>query len=230
MKLKENLSRVLESIIDAQARAGLKHTVTIVAVTKTHPPKTIEAAVNTGLYQIGENRLQEAMGKFAALPPGLRVYKRMIGHLQSNKVNKALETFDSIDSVDSVKLAKKINRRSEVLNQTTPVLLEVNTSGEPQKSGFQPDQIEVMLTCLEMEHLKAEGLMTVGPLTRDENQIRQSFATLRRIFEQLNTGRSSTTDPLTTLSMGMSGDYTLAVEEGSTMIRLGTALFGPREK
>ncbi len=230
MNLKENLARVQESILDSQTKAGLRHTVTIVAVTKTHPPSAIEAIVGAGLNQIGENRLQEAVVKFAALPPDLMVYKRMIGHLQSNKVNKALGMFNSIDSVDSIKLANKINRRSEMLNQTTPILLEVNTSGEPQKSGYRPDQLEAMLSCMEMEHLKVEGLMTVGPLTSDEGRIRESFRTLRRILEQLNIQRSSSTDPLTTLSMGMSGDFRLAVEEGSTMVRLGTVLFGPREQ
>ncbi|MFQ6611685.1 MAG: YggS family pyridoxal phosphate-dependent enzyme [Fidelibacterota bacterium] len=230
MNLKENLSDVLGSIAVAQNAAGLKNAVTIVAVTKTHSPKTIEAVADVGLTDIGENRLQEAMKKFSLLSSEIKLRKRMIGHLQSNKVSKALKVFDSLDSVDSVKLAVKINRRALENNTVFPVLLEVNTSEEPQKNGFHPNQTEEMLSCIEMSNLQINGLMTVGPLTKSEARIRESFKCLRLLLERLNSERSKSIPPLKELSMGMSNDFTVAVEEGSTMVRLGTVLFGPRER
>ena len=157
--------------------------------------------------------------------PGL--VRRFIGHLQSNKVNKCLELFDTVDSVDSVKLARRISNRAAALGKTVPVLLEVNTSGEPQKGGFDPDQEEDMLTCMKENNIQVEGLMTIGPYTQDQKAIRKSFSALRLLSQSLNAQVGGKI--LKELSMGMSGDYELAAEEGSTMVRLGTGLFGPRE-
>ena len=172
-------------------------------------------------------RIQEAVEKFQSFSDMPKLIKRFIGHLQSNKVNKCLDLFDAVDSVDSIKLARKISNRATSLGKTVPVLLEVNTSREPQKGGFNPGMVDEMLSCLNEKNIQVNGLMTVGPNTRDEDKIRQSFTDLRELSHYLNQqcGESRFKE----LSMGMSGDYELAVEEGSTIVRLGTALFGPRE-
>jgi len=156
--------------------------------------------------------------------PGLT--KRFIGHLQSNKVKKCIELFDTIDAVDSLGLAQKINIKAKTLNKTIPTLLEINTSGEPQKHGFKPDQIEEMLLCVEASNLNVTGLMTVGPRTENKEKIRTAFVDLRDLRDFLNNNNQTI---LTDLSMGMSGDYEIAAEEGSTMVRIGTALFGKRK-
>ncbi len=228
MNLTENLERVRKRILAAVNRSGSERTVKLVAVTKTHTPDVIVAAYNAGIKDIGENRIQEAENKFPKLPdlPGLT--KRMIGHLQSNKVNKALDLFETIDAVDSLKLAGKIGKRAVLLERTVPVLLEVNTSGERSKFGFDASNTDDMLACLSVKGILVEGLMTVGPLTKDVKTIRKAFIQLRRLKEELNRQRTEGVSALTELSMGMSGDFEIAVEEGSTMVRLGTALFGPR--
>ncbi len=209
-------------------RAGVHRTVTIVAVTKTHPFETILKAYQAGLTHIGENRVQEAQKKFSAGPKPPGVAYHMIGHLQSNKVKTALELFDTVDAVDSLKLAAKISHRAQKTGRTVNVLLEVNTSGEATKFGFSPKATESLLACLELPGISVKGLMTIGPLTDDRKRIRESFVQLRRLQENLNDQRPTSVPPLVDLSMGMSGDYEIAVEEGSTMVRLGTVLFGPR--
>ena len=226
----ERLSQVRENIASAQIRSGVKKDVTIVAVTKTHAPQTIIDIYNAGNTVIGENRVQEAADKFPRLPhlPGL--VKRMVGHLQSNKVNRALEIFDTIDAVDSVKLANRIARRSQAEGIEIPVLLEINTTDEPSKFGFSPDKVDEMLGCCEIAGLAVQGLMTIGPLTGGEKAVRAAFTKVRTIKEELSCQLGEKTENLSVLSMGMSGDYQIAVEEGSTMVRLGTILFGPRKE
>ncbi|SVC71508.1 uncharacterized protein METZ01_LOCUS324362 [marine metagenome] len=152
--------------------------------------------------------------------------KRFIGHLQTNKVNRCLDYFDTVDSVDSVRLAKKISDRAKHLNRTIQILLEVNTTNEEQKNGFLPEQIGEMLYCSTLSGINIEGLMTVGPLTKNEKDIRRSFGLLRKTKEDLNSKLNK--KKINELSMGMSNDFQIAVEEGSTMIRIGTALFGKR--
>jgi len=154
--------------------------------------------------------------------------KRFIGHLQSNKVNKAIDLFDTIDSVDSLKVASRIGSRCEYSQKEMSVLLEVNTSEEKTKSGFSPENIELMLACIEVSGISVKGLMTIGPRTTNENKIRKAFQSLNLLMENINDQISPDTDPLIELSMGMSNDYEIAVEEGATQVRLGTALFGPR--
>lgn len=226
----ERLSQVRDNIAAAQAYSGARHKVTIVAVTKTHDPEAIINIYNAGNTVIGENRVQEAADKFPRLPhlPGL--VKRMVGHLQSNKVNRALEIFDTIDAVDSVKLADKIASRSRRLGTDTPVLLEINTSGEQSKFGFNPEDDQALLACCSLAGIAVNGLMTVGPLGADPPEIRSAFALLRRIKEDLNQQLRAESSIIKVLSMGMSSDYQIAVEEGSTMVRLGTTLFGPRKE
>ena len=151
-----------------------------------------------------------------------KITKRFIGHLQSNKVNKCIELFDTIDSVDSIKLLKKISNSVIKHQKKISVLLEINTSGETSKRGFKPNEISEIKECLEIKNIDVNGLMTIGPNTNDKNKIRKSFQILRKIKQTIKNPK------LKELSMGMSGDYEIAVEEGSTMVRLGTALFGKR--
>jgi len=227
-RIQENLLRIQEKILEAQNKTGLNWPVTIVGVTKTHSPDTILAAIAAGMANIGENRVQEAEGKFSTIQISKTVTKHMIGHLQSNKVKKALMIFDRIDSIDSKILADRINTIAKRLNKTIPVLLEINTSGEKQKHGFDIKKNEDILSCFGLDNLKIEGLMTVGPNTREETKIRASFSSLRSLLDTLNGQLSIARQKISTLSMGMSSDYLIGVEEGSTMIRIGTALFGPR--
>ena len=174
--------------------------------------------------------MQEAEEKFSLLPnlPGLE--KRMIGHLQSNKINKAIRLFDSIDSINSLSLAEKLNVRANNRGRTVSVLLEINTSGEETKSGFDPQNEEEMLACFELSNIKIKGLMTVGPFVEDQKETRQAFSLLRELKEGTNSQISNGYPKMKELSMGMSGDFEIAMEEGSTMVRLGTALFGSRRE
>jgi pyridoxal phosphate enzyme (YggS family) len=199
--------------------------VTIVAVTKTHPASTIQTAVAHGLHDIGESRIQEAELKITALGPIARFH--LVGHLQTNKVRKAVALFDVIQSVDSFKLAEEISRRTEEAGRTIECLIEVNCSGEASKSGVSPDgALDLIRQVHGLPALQLIGLMTIGPLTDDTDQVREAFRTCRELFKR---GEDIVGDNFDTLSMGMSDDFVEAIAEGSTMIRIGSALFGPRE-
>ena len=226
MTIADNLRDIHAHIESAKTRRGTNQAVKIIAVTKTHPFSIINACYNNGIRSIGENRVQEAIKKFQKLSGVPMLIKRFIGHLQTNKVNRCLDYFDTVDSVDSVRLAKKISDRAKHLNRTIQVLLEVNTTNEEQKNGFLPEQIGEMLYCSTLSGINIEGLMTVGPLTKNEKDIRRSFGLLRKTKEDLNSKLNK--KKINELSMGMSNDFQIAVEEGSTMIRIGTALFGKR--
>jgi pyridoxal phosphate enzyme (YggS family) len=229
VNLKDNVERVKERIANAQQRSGNKAPVKIVAITKTHPASIISDVRNVGLDSIGENRIQEAEDKFLEVADILpSITKRLVGHLQSNKINKALKLFDTIDSVDSLKLASKIGNNAIFLDRTIPILLEVNTSGESAKFGFNPDNIDEILACFEIKGVALQGLMTIGPLTTDTSRIREAFITLRELQNSIKKQLTKNVDQFTELSMGMSGDFEIAVEEGATMVRLGTVLFGHR--
>ena len=226
MTIADNLRDIRAHIESAKTRRGTNQAVKIIAVTKTHPFSIINACYNNGIRSIGENRVQEAIKKFQKLSGVPMLIKRFIGHLQTNKVNRCLDYFDTVDSVDSVRLAKKISDRAKHLNKTIQILLEVNTTNEEQKNGFLPEQIGEMLYCSTLSGINIEGLMTVGPLTKNEKDIRRSFGLLRKTKEDLNSKLNK--KKINELSMGMSNDFQIAVEEGSTMIRIGTALFGKR--
>ena len=229
MNLKDNVESVRERIANAQIRSGNKAPIKIVAITKTHPASIISEVRRAGLDSIGENRIQEAENKFNEVANILpHITKRLVGHLQSNKINKALNIFDTIDSVDSLILASKIGSKAVSLNRTIPILLEVNTSGESAKFGFNPETIDEMLACFEILGIELQGLMTIGPLTLDKNRIREAFITLREIYNAIKKQLTNNVDKFTELSMGMSSDFEIAVEEGTTMVRLGTVLFGQR--
>ncbi len=222
MSLKDTIKSIRSKIESAQKRGGFSHPVQLIAVTKTHPFSLIEECYGVGITAIGENRIQEASKKFTSFDSMPHLSRRFIGHLQSNKVNKCLELFDTIDSVDSVKLIKRISNTASHQERKIHVLLEINTSGETQKHGFLPDQLNEIHECFNIPNINIEGLMTVGPLTIDKERIRNSFIQLRELKDTMNQ------PGLNELSMGMSGDYEIAAEEGSTMVRLGTALFGVR--
>ena len=148
--------------------------------------------------------------------------------LQSNKVNKCLELFDTIDSIHSLKIAKRISNRINATNKNIECLIEVNTSRDENKKGFEPKNLSEMIDCINIENLNVCGLMTLGPQSQNPRDTRTSFALLRKIMKTIN--KQTPARRLTELSMGMSGDYMVAVEEGSTMVRLGTTLYGPRKK
>jgi PLP dependent protein len=224
--LGHNLTDLRAKIADACARSGRKpDAITIVAVTKKWPASTITEAVAHGLTNIGESRIQEAEPKITALGPIARYH--LIGHLQSNKVRKAVGLFDVIQSVDSLKLAEEISRRAVELERSIECLVEVNSSGEESKSGVTPEAtLDLVRGVRRLATIRLTGLMTVGPLTDNPERIRAAFRTCQRLFEQ---GREIVSDGFDTLSMGMSDDFAEAIAEGSTMIRIGTGLFGRRE-
>ena len=168
MSLEQNLRDVLSNIKKEKERSSFKQNVQLIAVTKTHPFSLIEECYDAGITAIGENRIQEASKKFRSFDSMPHLSKRFIGHLQSNKVNKCLELFDTIDSVDSVKLLKRISNTASHQERTIHVLLEINTSGETQKHGFPPDQLNEIHECFNIPNIKIEGFMTVGPLTIDK--------------------------------------------------------------
>ncbi len=196
----------------------------IVGVTKTHGPEAVQAAVAAGLRDVGENRVQEALQKQQALPD-LSVEWHLIGSLQRNKARNAVGRFALIHSVDRMDLAAELARRSTDAGRQR-VLVQVNCSAEPQKGGVSPESLPALLEQLQtLDRLEVQGLMTMSALTDDQAEQRRSFRLLRELREAAE--RSG--HRLPELSMGMSGDYAIAVEEGATMIRLGTVLFGERE-
>ena len=225
----DTLNSIKDRIKEARYRASRDNEkpITIVAVTKTFPYTAIISAHQTGLTNIGENRVQEAIDKFPKLPQLPEIKKRLIGHLQSNKTRKATTLFDSIDSVDSKKLAKRINNIGLEKNEKTEIFLQVNTAMDPSKYGFSPDNKERFLEIIEMPYLNVKGLMTIGLFTRDKRLTRETFIELYSLREQLNSQLAEQLK-IEELSMGMTNDFEIAVEEGSTMLRLGSALFGER--
>ena len=200
--------------------------VTLLAVTKGHPPETVAAAVRSGLTLFGENKVQEAKAKIP-LCPG-RARWQLIGHLQSNKCRDAVHFFEMIQSVDSLALAQEINKWADKAGKRMPVMIEVNIGGEGSKFGYAQDRLRLELAEINRcPRLEIQGLMTVPPWTADPEKTRTSFRRLRELKEECETLLGA---PLPHLSMGMSGDFEIAIEEGATMIRLGTVLFGPRTR
>ena len=226
--LNDILDEVRSKIAAACGRAGRSPSeVEIVAVTKTHGAEVVDEAWRAGLRIVGENKVQEAAWKKPASMSGPEWH--LIGHLQSNKVRHALELFDCIHSVDSAKLADRINMIADEIGARPRILLEVNVSGEKSKSGMRPEDVEptvrhVVENC---PRLTLEGLMTMAPFSENPEDARPYFRRLREMRDDL---QSRLGVGLPSLSMGMSGDYEVAVEEGATWVRLGTVLFGERPK
>ena len=201
--------------------------VEIVAVTKTHGAEVVDEAWRAGLAIVGENKVQEAAWKKPASMTGPSWH--LIGHLQSNKVRHALELFDFIHSVDSAKLADRINQVADEMGASPRILLEVNVSGEKSKSGLKPEEVRGVLEHIAAEcpRVTVEGLMTMAPFSENPENARPFFRRLRKLRDELERALGI---GLPRLSMGMSGDYEVAVEEGATWVRLGTVLFGERPK
>jgi len=226
--LVENLKRLEERIENAAIKTGRKREdITLVAVTKNVEPEKVNLSIDAGIKIIGENRIQEATDKFKFITKD--VEKHLVGHLQTNKVKKALELFDLIQSVDSLHLAQEISKRANEKEKFAEVLIEVNTSDEPSKYGVKPDEISGLVEEVsKLENIKIKGLMTVGLFTDDLEKVRPCFVDLRKIFESLKNLKRENIE-MRYLSMGMSSDFEMAIEEGANMIRVGTAIFGPRK-
>ena len=225
--LEANLKLITEQISQAAAISGrVAEDIELMAATKTVDRGTVDAAVGLGVLLFGENRVQEAAGKFDPKPTGIRLH--MIGHLQRNKAKPAVELFDCIESIDKLETAVAVNMRCEETGHGMDILLEVNTSGEESKSGFRSDDefFRSLDGILELPRIRVRGLMTIGPFTDDESDIRAAFSGLRGLFETAATRIGGS--HFNTLSMGMSSDFIPAIEEGSTRIRVGSALFGAR--
>lgn len=228
--LGENLERLEEAIEAACRRAGRSRAeVELMAVSKTYPAATIAEAAALGLALFGENRVQEFAAKAMELDELRRgpVRVHLIGHLQSNKAQRAVELFDGIDSVDSVRLAERLNEAAGKCGKRMPVLIEVKLSPEETKAGLDPESADELLERLpNLEHLETRGLMTIAPWGVAEDVTRACFRSLREWRERWAARYPRLA--LDGLSMGMSGDFALAIEEGATRIRVGTALFGKR--
>ncbi len=208
--IKENIQRI---------KSGLPSNVTIVAATKKRTIKEIQQAIDSGIEIIGENYVQDTLPKWQQLKGKVRFH--MIGHLQSNKVKKAVEIFDCIQTIDSIKIAHEINKRAEAINKIMDVMIEVNIAKEPNKSGCMPeDCLDLVEQIKTLKNLNLIGLMTMAPYFEDPEKDRPYFKEMKILFDKSKLG---------ILSMGMSDSYKIAVEEGTNMVRLGTVIFGARK-
>lgn len=227
MDIGANLNAIRERISKAAERVGRDPlSVTLVGVTKGQPPEAVSQAAQAGLTLFGESKVQEAKSKIPLCPGRLQWH--MIGHLQTNKCRDAVDLFGMIQSVDSLHLAEEINRRAEQASRSIPVLLEVNIVGEASKFGYKPDQLLRDLKSLNgLQRLEIHGLMTIPPWSPVAERSRPVFRKLGELKAECEQVLGA---PLPHLSMGMSGDFEIAVEEGATIVRVGTALFGEREK
>ena len=229
MSIADNLARIHEKVAEAALKAGRSpQDVLVVAVTKTVALPRILEALECGISHVGESKVQEAKEKMPGLPPG--VTKHMVGHLQRNKVGSALEIFDVIHSLDRMSLAREISRRALARGILARVLVQVNTAGDEERFGVPPAGVESFVQQVStLGGLSVEGLMTIAPYTNDEKRLREAFSVLRELREEIK-GKNMAGVTMEHLSMGMSGDYHLAIEEGATLIRVGTAIFGQRPR
>jgi len=223
----ENLARVRQEIVEAAAKAGRgPGEIELVAITKAHPAEKVREAIDAGQRLFGESRVQEARAKIPELPSSLRWH--FVGHLQKNKIRHALPLFEMIHSVDSLALAQDTNRIAEQEGLHPRVLLEVNVAGEGSKFGFTPDKLrEQMEGLLALPRLSILGLMCIPPIANEAAASRKYFVQLRELRDSLQTEFRV---DLTQLSMGMTQDFWIAVEEGATLVRVGTAIFGERSR
>jgi pyridoxal phosphate enzyme (YggS family) len=233
MSIAENLAQVRERLDAAAHRTGRRsEDIALMSVSKTFPTERIREAYDAGLRLFGENRVQEFGGKIDSLRDLDAAEWHLIGHLQTNKAAKAVELFTAVDSVDSLRLAQKLNASAQQLGKKLAVLIEINVGGEAAKSGVAPESRELedlLLAAPELEHLELAGLMTVPPFANDPPEARPYFRKLRELRDQIAARRLPAIE-MRTLSMGMSHDFEVAIEEGSTCVRVGTAIFGERAK
>ena len=226
--IKENLEKVRERIGRAAERAGRRpEEILLVAVSKMVPADRIREGITAGLSVLGENRVQEAKEKIQALGRGGASW-HLVGHLQTNKVKDALGLFDLIQSVDRLSLAEELDRRARAAGKRVDVLAQINVAAETSKSGFAPDELRSALEALaRLEGLRVRGLMAIPPEPQEPEDSRPYFKTMRTLLETARGWRIPGLD-LDALSMGMSADFEIAIEEGATIVRVGTAIFGPR--
>jgi pyridoxal phosphate enzyme (YggS family) len=231
MPISVNVAAVRERIASAARRAGRKpDEIALMAVTKTQPPERIREAYEAGLRIFGESRVQEFAGKVDTLRDLKAAEWHMIGHLQTNKAAKTAELFRAVDSVDSLKLAEKLDAAARALGKKLDVLIEINVGGEAAKSGVAPDSLaleELLTAASRLEALAFRGLMTVPPFTDNPEGARPYFRKLRQLRDVIS-ARKLPGIAMDELSMGMSHDFEVAIEEGSTCVRVGTAIFGER--
>lgn len=222
--IRENISRVMEKIISACANAGRNpQEITVVAVSKNRALGQIEEVIAEGIRNIGESKVQEALSKYNALRSPQDVTWHMVGRLQTNKVKDAVGIFDLIHSLDSLRLASEINRQAQRLGKVQDVLVEIKTSPEEAKSGLRPDEApDAIKQMAELKHINIQGLMTIAPLADNSEKTRPYFRMLKELKDKIN---QLTARKLTILSMGMTDDFQIAIEEGATMVRLGRAIF-----
>lgn len=225
MDIPSNINAIHQRMDAACARVGrASNSVSLLAVSKGQPPEAISLALQSGLLVFGENKVQEAKAKIPLCPGKARW--QMIGHLQSNKCRDAVHLFEMIQSVDSFSLAQEINKWAVNLTKTMPILLEVNVAGESSKFGYTPEKLLADLSRINaLPKIEIHGLMTIAPWSEDPEKVRPVFRKLRELKSECEQLLGA---PLPQLSMGMSGDFEVAIEEGATLIRVGTALFGPR--
>jgi len=233
MSIAPNIASIHERIAAAASRAGRNpKEIALMAVSKTHPPESIGEAYEAGLRVFGENRIQEFASKIGTLQNLPAAEWHMIGHLQTNKAFKATELFHAVDSVDSLKLAEKLDAAARQLGKKLSLLLEINVGGEAAKSGVAPDSPaldELLIAAPRLDSLQFRGLMTVPPFTDDPQDARPYFRKLRGLRDNI-AARKHPGVNLDVISMGMSHDFEVAIEEGSTCVRVGTAIFGERTK
>ncbi len=225
-----NVQSIKERIAHAAAKCGrLPNEITLLAISKTFPKESIIQAAEAGLRRFGENRVQEAEGKIPHLAEILELEWHLVGHLQTNKAKRATELFDVVHSLDSVKLASKLNETSLDAGKVLSVLLQVDLGGEETKYGAEPARIsEIIERISALRGLRLNGLMTIPPYIENAEQVRPYFARLREIRDDLESERPGCLG-LKHLSMGMSHDFEQAIQEGATIVRIGTAIFGVRE-
>jgi pyridoxal phosphate enzyme (YggS family) len=224
--IKENLNNICEQMQKTALESGRNTSdVRLVAVTKTYGADLINEAIDCGVTDIGENRVQEIMEKYDAVKP---VRWHLIGHLQKNKVKYIIDKVELIDSVDSFELAKEIDKHAKKINKVQRILLEVNVSGEESKFGIRPEECEELCRRIsELENVKIEGLMTIAPFVDDEKILKDVFTGLKKVAGNIKAKSIKNVD-MAELSMGMTNDFPLAIECGSTFIRVGTGIFGKR--
>ncbi len=225
--IEENVKDIRSRIEKAAFRSGRgSEEIKLVVVTKTVEAERINQAIRNGIEIIGENRIQEAEAKFKDITEP--VEKHLVGHLQTNKAKKAVELFDFIQSVDSVRIAEEISKRTLEKGKVMNVLVEVNTSGEETKFGIEPKQaFSLIETISRLEGIKIKGLMTIGLFSDNPEDTRPCFKKLKSLFEEIKSANILNIE-MRYLSMGMTSDFEVAIEEGSNMVRVGTGIFGPR--
>ncbi len=228
----ETIKKKLEKINEKIKKAALKanrspEDIKLVAVTKTATVEQIKEAISAGVKTIGENKVQEAKGKYQVLSADIAdIEWHLVGHLQTNKVKYAIEIFDLIHSVDSIKLAEEIDKRSLQFGIMTNILVEVNVSGEETKYGIKPEEVEYFLKEIsEFSRIKVRGLMTIAPIAEDKEEVRPYFRKLRELSEKIE-NKNIKNVKMDYLSMGMTDDFEVAIEEGANMVRIGRGIFG----